>query len=203
MTRDELEELLRTRILAAEIAPGERINESAVAEELGVSRTPVREALLRLEGGGLVRFERGRGFLAAPLSAEQVRETYPIIAHLEVLAVTATGAALRGLAPKLAETNTAFAAVETAAEAHELDAAFHRILVSRCGNRRLIGLIGGLWRDILRYEHVYFADAHDRHRSALQHAAIVDAVAAGEAEIAARAVADNTTESMHLLLDRL
>ena len=203
MTRDELEALLRTRILAAEIAPGERINESAVAVELGVSRTPVREALLRLEGGGLVRFERGRGFLAAPLDAGQVRQTYPIIAHLEELAVTGTGPALRGLAPELAETNTAFAAAGTAAEAHGLDAEFHRILVSRCGNQRLIGLIGDLWLDIRRYEHVYFTADGDRHRSAARHAAIVEAVAAGEVAVAARAVADNTTESMHLLLDRL
>ncbi|AXB42198.1 GntR family transcriptional regulator [Amycolatopsis albispora] len=202
MNRAELEELLRDRILAAEIAPGERINESAVAAELGVSRTPVREALLRLEGGGLVRFDRGRGFLAAPLSAAEVRETYPIIAQLEALAVSTTGPALRGLAPELAELNTAFAAATEAARAHELDAEFHRTVVSRCGNARLIALIGGLWRNIRRYEHVYFAGDRERRRSAAEHAAIVDAVAAGDAAAAARAVADNTTESMHLLLAR-
>ncbi|UJW29344.1 GntR family transcriptional regulator [Saccharothrix sp. AJ9571] len=203
MNRADLEELLRTRILAAEIAPGERINESALADDLGVSRTPVREALLRLEGGGLVRFERGRGFLAADLSGDEVRETYPIIAHLEEWAVRGTGSTLRGLAPKLTEINSAFAAAADPAAAHGFDAEFHRVLVSRCGNTRLLELINGLWRTIRRYEHVYFAEAADHRASVAQHAEIVAAVAAGDVARTARAVAENTTESMHLLLARL
>ncbi|WP_158883175.1 GntR family transcriptional regulator [Amycolatopsis anabasis] len=201
--RKNVEELLRKRILTAELGPGQHINESRVAGELGVSRTPVREALLRLEGQRLVRFDQGRGFFAAPLSADEVRETYPIIAQLELLAVTTTGPVLRTLVPRLTEINADFRAAEDPARSHACDAEFHRTLVSRCGNSRLLGLLDRLWQTIRRYEYGYLADEDDHRRSGEQHESIVAAIAADDFARAAREVHDNTLGSMHPLLERL
>ncbi|QWF78479.1 GntR family transcriptional regulator [Amycolatopsis sp. CA-230715] len=201
--RRTVEDLLRQRILSTAIEPGQRVNESQVADELGVSRTPVREALLRLEGQGWVRFDHGRGFVVTPLSADEVRETYPIIAQLEQLAVTTTGPALRGLAPALAEINRDFADSAEPGRSHELDARFHRTLVSRCGNGRLVALLARQWQTLSRYEYFYMADATDHQRSAEQHDAIISAIEAGDLAKVTDKVADNTVGSMYVLLDRL
>ncbi|WP_344417579.1 GntR family transcriptional regulator [Amycolatopsis minnesotensis] len=201
--RRTVEDLLQQRILSTEIEPGQRVNESQLADELGLSRTPVREALLRLEGQGWVRFDHGRGFVVTPLSADEIRETYPIIAQLEQLAVTTTGQALRTLAPVLGKINREFADSAEPGRSHELDARFHRTLVSRCGNGRLIALLARQWQTLRRYEHFYMTDAADHRRSAEQHAAIIAAIEAGDLVAAAEKLVDNTVGSMYVLLDRL
>src|SRR5688572_24496804 len=78
---------VRQLILNGELLDGSRIVESSLCDQLGVSRTPLREALFRLEQEGLVRQDLARGFSVMPLSAREVREIYPIIWTLEVLAL--------------------------------------------------------------------------------------------------------------------
>jgi len=198
-----VEELIQRRILSTELQPGQRINESRIAEELVVSRTPVREALLRLEGQGWVLFDHGRGFVVTPLSTDEIRETYPIIAQLEQLALTSAGSSLRGVLPELTEINREFAASEDPGRSHELDARFHRTLVSRCGNGRLIALLDRHWQALQRYERLYMADPGDHGRSAEQHDAIIAAIGSGDLTSAANKLVDNIIGPMHVLLDRL
>ena len=198
-----VEELIQRRILSTELQPGQRINESRIAEELVVSRTPVREALLRLEGQGWVLFDHGRGFVVTPLSTDEIRETYPIIAQLEQLALTSAGSSLRGVLPELTEINREFAVSEDPGRSHELDARFHRTLVSRCGNGRLIALLDRHWQALQRYERFYMADPGDHGRSAEQHDAIIAAIGSGDLTSAANKLVDNIIGPMHVLLDRL
>ena len=77
--RAELSRIVRERIVEGELAPGTRIKESRLAEELGTSRTPLREALINLEQEGFVRSELAHGFSVEPLSGREMRETYPIL----------------------------------------------------------------------------------------------------------------------------
>src|SRR6516164_2816173 len=85
--REDVHALLRERIVSGGLMPGNRLQDVQLAAELGVSRTPVREALLRLEGEGLVESDPNRGFFVAPLSRKEVLEIYPIVWSLECLAL--------------------------------------------------------------------------------------------------------------------
>ncbi len=75
--------MLREKILSGEIAAGEPLRQSALAEEMNVSRIPVREALLQLEAEGLVKFEAHKGATATELSVEQVSELFELRALIE------------------------------------------------------------------------------------------------------------------------
>src|ERR1043165_6494164 len=95
--RDEIAERLATLIAAGELGT-ERLKEVELAGQLGVSRTPLREALLMLEREGLVVSEVNKGFRVAALSEARVRELYPILGALEGLCVREAGERLRARA---------------------------------------------------------------------------------------------------------
>lgn len=98
--REELRQAVLQRILRGVLPPGSRIIESKLSEELGVSRTPLREALLHLEQQGFVRSDLARGFSVEPLSQQEVREIYPIIWTLEGLALRSIGPLLKATLPR-------------------------------------------------------------------------------------------------------
>ena len=85
--RVQIRRSLTEAILSGRLPPGDRVNETTLAEQLGVSQTPVREALLGLEGRGFLSSRPGRGFFVREFSARDVRDIYPVLATLEVLAL--------------------------------------------------------------------------------------------------------------------
>ena len=172
-SRTRVAELIGDKIIRQQLPAGRSIGEVALATELGVSRTPVREALLGLESGGLVQAQRGRGFIVQPLSASEARQIYPIIATLERLAVEISEPAPPALVARLRRLNSELAAAETPAERMKVDAAWHRAIVSGCRNPRLISLIEGEKRTALRYEYAYLKNAILRDRSIAEHERIV------------------------------
>jgi len=89
--RDEVRSILRERVLTGELAPGEDINESELAEQLGVSRTPLREALLRLEHEGLVGSRQGHGFYVWPLDPHEALDLYEVAGALEAFGLRTVG----------------------------------------------------------------------------------------------------------------
>ena len=126
-------------------APGERINEVALAGELGVSRTPVREALNRLARDGFVRFVPNRGFLARDLTPELVRDLYELRAAIEVAAVRlACARASDDAIAKLAaawNAATADAASRRIDRLTAADEAFHRGIARLSGNGELVATL--------------------------------------------------------------
>src|SRR6478736_6582093 len=88
--RSQVREELLARMRAGEVQPGEGINEVQLAGELGVSRTPLREALIALESEGQIESENGKGFRFVPLSKREFQELAPIMAALEGLALELT-----------------------------------------------------------------------------------------------------------------
>ncbi len=176
--RDRIHAWLRERLVTGEFAPGVRLRDTDLAQELGVSRTPVREALLRLETEGLVEATPNRGFSVPGMRPEEVREIYPLVAVLERLAVTsseppeaASLQALRQLSSKMGQ------ATNQPARRMELDRRWHALLIARCQNRRLLALLVKLKQIVRRYELVYMRETALVLRSAREHNEIVEALA--------------------------
>ena len=136
----EIAELIRDRILSGDFQPGERLLEPDLARQLGVSRGPIREALRRLEGEGLVVEETNRGARVAVLTADDVREIYEVRAALETkaaqLLVRRGEGFIRELDPVLARLSLVSDG-DDARRTLELDLQFHELLCRLSGNRRL------------------------------------------------------------------
>jgi DNA-binding GntR family transcriptional regulator len=181
ITRRALRHDVRQEILAmifdGRLPAGERINERDLGAELEVSRTPIREALLGLEGEGFVESRPARGFAPVPLSARDVNEVYPMVAALEILAVRSTPPErLRRHLPELEKLADQMAAAEDPRRAQALDDRWHDRLVKECGNARLLRTLASLKRVVRRYELAWMADNARVETSTEQHHAIVEAL---------------------------
>jgi DNA-binding GntR family transcriptional regulator len=175
--RDEVYRSVVRRVVSGELEADARLSDATLAAELGVSRTPVREALVRLEREGVLRVEPGRGFFVLPLSARRLRETAPLLAALE-------GLALRGSFPLpeavLAELERLNAQIEAAADDPErgvaLNLQWHGALVAASQNQRLAEIMTGLARVLRRHAWAYWRDGGHVRASAHNHAAITAAL---------------------------
>jgi DNA-binding GntR family transcriptional regulator len=184
--REQVHRAIVRRILHEELAPGGRISDSVLAQELGVSRTPVREALLRLETEGFLEVAPGRGFFVKPLSAGEVREVYPILWTLEVLALRSAGPPSPGMLARLDRINAQLARPGDDPERRiELDVAWHRTLLEECANQQLLGLIASLKAVIRRYEYAYMQNVGLVPVSTRAHDEIARAVERGDVDAAA------------------
>jgi DNA-binding GntR family transcriptional regulator len=201
--RTDLHRALLSRIMRGELAPGARLKEAKVAAELGVSRTPLREALLRLEHEGFVRSELGCGFSVEPLSGREIRETYPIISTLEGLALRLSAPILGSLTDQLSKLNSDFAAETDPERAIDRDSRWHETLVAGCPNRRLKQMIADLRSTLRRYENCYMRDSTLIAESAKHHAKVIEAISKNNTEGAARGLADNWRFGMDTLLLRI
>ena len=198
--RNEVRRLLLERLLQGEPAPGAGIHEAELAAELGVSRTPLREALLALEWEGFVRTEPGRGFSVQPLTAREADEIYPMLWTLEGLALRSQ----TEVEPWLAELDRLNARLEAGkddpAAALKLDGRWHDVLLAACSNRSLLDAIAALKNRTYRYEYLYMRDSGRVITSVIQHAAIVDALREGDRDEAARRLEANWRVSLEFLM---
>lgn len=140
LTSDALKEI-RRRIIEAELQLGEALSESALANLLGVSKTPVREALVQLRHEGLVEIFPQRGTFVFQISAEMVRDMCDFRRVLESAALRRSGMNCWGqlvdtMEPCIRSMQQAVAEQDTATY-RRLDAAFHRAFFKFCGNRLL------------------------------------------------------------------
>ena len=139
--REQVKELLLERILRGDVKPGDRLVETRIAQELGTSQAPVREALRDLELLGLVESEAFRGSRVREFSNEELLAVFPVRAVLEELAAKLAARRLGGdvsvLEHEMAEMLEAAKAGDTRAQvAHDI--AFHRALVEAAGNPMLL-----------------------------------------------------------------
>ena len=194
---------LRRIIIWGQLPPGSRISERAIAERLGLSRTPVRSALHRLEQEGFVAGRgsgRERRLIVAPLTMSDGQEVYFIVGHLEGLAARiAAGlpaAERRALVARLRDVNGRLAALEKkgvdAARFYELDDLFHRSYVEDVVGPRLLALHQAIKPQSERYSRLYVSIlTHQVAVSVREHERIVAAIARGDAEAAQRAAESN------------
>ena len=198
--RDQVHHAIVDRILRDELKPGARISDTALARELGVSRTPIREALLRLESEGFLEADIGRGFFVKPLSVREVREAYPVLWTLEVLALRGTGAPTSERRAEMDRINAALEGEDDPERRIDLDGEWHRTLLEPCGNEYLLTLIGSLKSVIRRYEYAYMQNAGYIPVSTRAHDEIAELVSAGDVEGAVPLLENNWRFTMQSLL---
>jgi DNA-binding GntR family transcriptional regulator len=181
---------IRRRILDNEMPPNTQYLERELAAELKMSRTPVREALIRLRGEGLVEIRPRHGIRVLPISVKDMREIYELLTELETMAVRRL--AERGLSRKdLARLDQAIAEMESALARDDLDAwarndeLFHSLLADLTGNLRLRQVLG-MFRDHAHRARLQTLRLKPRPvESNRDHAAVVDAIRRGDSEAAA------------------
>ncbi|MBT1166834.1 GntR family transcriptional regulator [Bifidobacterium simiarum] len=191
--RDQVYERIVGMILAMDLKPGDALTEPMLIERLGVSRTPIREALLRLEAEGVLTSALARGFRLRPLTRQEAEELFPILASLEMLAIRempdeircSTLNGLRTTARKLAGT-------DDPVRRWELDSRFHALLVVEAGNARLDELTRQLRVLIARYELAFMSQADPEHASCDErYGRILESLASDERLQAARLVREH------------
>ncbi|MGW9628751.1 GntR family transcriptional regulator [Microbacterium sp. NPDC055521] len=197
--RGELLERMRTGLAK----PGESINEVQLAAELGVSRTPLREALIALESEGQITSENGKGFRFVPLSAGEFEDLAPVMAALESLALELSPIdELKAVGARLVELADAFS--DELVE-HKLvisrDDEWHTLMLSVCPNKRLLDVIESVRGSFHRYESLLVAEDVKVERVAAEHAAIARALADGDVPAAVEALKVNWMQGMRRILD--
>jgi DNA-binding GntR family transcriptional regulator len=148
--KEQVYAYLREQLRRGEILPGSAINLDQTSRKLGVSRTPLRDALLQLEGEGFVTIYPRRGVVVNGLSLQDIRNYYQIIGALESAALEQAFDRLGE--PEFLEMEVIIAAMKTAIEADDFDLyyeknlALHDVYLSACGNENLVRMVGTLKR---------------------------------------------------------
>ncbi|MEW5940537.1 MAG: GntR family transcriptional regulator [Chloroflexota bacterium] len=186
---DEAYRRIKKRILTLEYPGGFQALEEDLAIQLGMSRTPVREALIRLENEGFVEVVPRRGMRVRPLSVQDITEIYEVLTYLEVAAVEML-ARRRLRAHELVRLEKAVGrmdkalAAEDLAEWGEADTEFHRLLVELCGNSRLARVALNFQEQGVRIRMVTLPLRSRPVYSNVNHAAVIEAVRRGDPETA-------------------
>lgn len=195
--RETVCEALRSAIRNGILEPGERLMEVQLAEELGISRTPVREAIRKLEQEGYVIMMPRRGTYVSSVSVNDIKEIFEIRSALESLS---TGLAARRIEPDELEK---LRALLTEIEGHierkdidkivETDIEFHGLLYQVSRNERLVTIISNLKEQLARFRTLSMSYPGRLQETLEEHRAMVEAIAAGDVE-AARDAAERHME---------
>lgn len=196
--RDVVFNTLRQAILKGELAPGERLMEIQLAERLGVSRTPIREAIRKLELEGLVLMIPRKGAEVAKISEKSLRDVLEVRRSLEELAIEL--ACQRMTPEEVAELELKQDLFRNAVttgkpmDIAETDEAYHDVIYKGTCNDRLIQMINNLREQMYRYRLEYIKDEDKRQVLLLEHDHILKAVRqrrVEEAKVAMREHIDN------------
>lgn len=183
--RDEVYRQIVGRIHRGELPAGTRVRDTQVAAQLGVSRTPVREALLRLSREGILDADMGRGFRVRRLDATEMREAGVILSTLEELALRLSGTIPSERLVRLGNIDLELAATRGDLDRSiALEEEWHRTLLEGCPNARLLSMVSDLWQVPRRYMRAYLRDSRRVTLSTLHHARIVEALRRNDSDTA-------------------
>jgi len=190
--REIVYEELKSQIITGKISPGARLMEIELAEDMGVSRTPIREAIRKLEKEGLVVIEARKGAYASQISTEDMIEILEVRQTMEGLAAYFAASRMTGQQLQVLKTisNNYNKAVEDGDTAKMIyyDTKFHRIIVDSSHNKILIRMVEQLQELVLRFRYIYYDDFKRAEKMPKEHQDILDAIARRDGE-AARAAA--------------
>ena len=182
-------EALRQRILSGTLAPGFQLRQDALAEEFGISRIPIREALLQLEAGGLVKIVPHRGAVVSGLSVEEIEDVFQLRVSLEpqLLILSARHLTPEDFAELRALRDEYSAALAAGQVEHwgELNRRFHLGLLRHAGRPRSLAIVAGLLQDCDRPTRLQLSVTGDVARADMEHTTILDLCEAGEIVAAA------------------
>lgn len=173
--RDEVKKHLLKQIGKGELQIGKTINLAALSREIGISVTPIREALSQLEHARIIKAIPNRGFIVQKLGAIEAEQLYETIAQLEVMALESskiseeTVASLKTILQKSAVTGSTGDKIRLSFE-------FHEILVQNCDNTILVQILADLKTRLLFYEQALKRETSFYEQIRLQHKAVLEAI---------------------------
>jgi DNA-binding GntR family transcriptional regulator len=204
--RSEVRKLLLEEILRGDLAPAAGITEAELSARIGVSRTPLREALLALEREGFLTATPGRGFSVRPLTRSDAEEIYPVLWTLEGLALRLAWPIARARQLDLEQANRRLeSARRDPLIALARDREWHSLLLADCKNRRLLASIANLKDQASRYEDAFMRHSRKVITSVKQHRDIQAAIRRDDLDDALRLLEENWRVSLDFLgpwLDR-
>jgi phosphonate utilization transcriptional regulator len=196
LVQHEIERL----IVSGELSAGDKLNEAVLAERLGVSRGPVREAFRALAESGLVRMEKNRGVFVREVSLEEADEIYEVRAALDRLVGRRLAESIRP--EQLKELRGILDGMEQATAKHDIDAyyplnlRFHDSLVQFTGNKKLLATYRRIVNELNLYRRETLASSGGGLPvSTREHREIYDAIASGDPELAGQALYDHVAAS--------
>lgn len=199
---------LKRRILDNEMAAGYQALEQELAELLGMSRTPVREALIRLANEGMVEVRPRHGMRVLPISARDMREIYDVLTSLESTAAELV--ARNGVSQERLETlNRALRDMDDALATDDMhawaraDERFHELLVEYCGNERLRAMVRTCWDQAHRVRMATLRMRPKPLDSTKEHAQVVDTIARQDADAARRIHRNHRVRAGRMLIEIL
>ncbi|WP_087633738.1 GntR family transcriptional regulator [Caballeronia telluris] len=202
---DEVRAQVRAMIQRGDLRPGERVNEQALAHQIGVGRNSAREALRALEQAGLVRIVPNRGAEVRRLSLEEAMDLYEIRAglartagRLAALRLTGDEEQLLGI---LIDQMEAAVVVRDGHEYQTLNEEFHRQLMDATKNPRLIKINQAVEEELTLYLHKGVYSFSQMQRSAKEHREIFEALRTGQADLAAQAFEMHVQTGKKRMLD--
>jgi GntR family transcriptional regulator, rspAB operon transcriptional repressor len=204
---EEVYDILRQKILACDLSPGERVDVGSISNQLGISRTPVKDALQRLSEQGLIEIHARKGTFVTRISPRDVRETFEVRAALEGKACQLlSGKISQPLIRHLRELNEAMFADNLDMLTHaKLNNEFHRLIVEHTGNQKLLKMYSELNAQ-MQIARVHFRSVTWRSRGPRvveEHDAIVDAMIENRPEDARRVMEEHIAEAMNRLIEQM
>lgn len=186
--REIVYEELKRQIMIGEIAPGTRMMEVELAEEMGVSRTPVREAIRKLEKEGLVTIEPRRGAYASDISVKDMLDVMEVREYLDGMAAAKASQVITEEQKKqLQDAVHLYSDVIEKGDIEDIikcDESFHTLIVNLSGNKTLIQMVSQVQELVLRFRYIYYDDFSRFGSLPHEHQEIVDAILSGDKELA-------------------
>jgi DNA-binding GntR family transcriptional regulator len=205
--RDRISTTIRSQIIEGKILPGERLTESDVANILGVSRTPLREAFFQLHAEGFVKFTPRKGAIVSDISIDDATETYEIKTALE------------GLAARLATRNVTAAFIEKLIDINDnlsdqilkkkkdiklifdLNGKFHQMIIDTSGNKKLSEMLFLVRQQTQRYNYIYLSLLSRLENSISEHVGIINALKEKNPDKAEKLIKCHSESAQKILCD--
>lgn len=203
--RDVVFNTLRQAILRGELKPGERLMEIQLANKLGVSRTPIREAIRKLELEGLVLMIPRKGAEVADITEKSLKDVLEVRRALEELSVKLTCDRITKEEIKeleqAAENFKKTLKSKDITEIAEADVRFHDVIYTATKNQKLIQLLNNLHEQMYRYRIEYLKDEEVYPKLLKEHKEIIERISKGEKEAAARMVCEHIDNQVNAVMD--
>lgn len=207
--REKIADKIRTDIIRGVFRNGERLVEPKLAKNLGISRTPIREALRQLEAEGFIEIVPRRGAVVKELTIKDIDDLYAIKANLEGLAARqATQNLTEEQLEILININKKFRAYadknpEVSDEYLKDNIDFHNIFIAASGNEKLVDILDGLSKNFQRLKTMLVSDSNRAHIAVNEHKKIIDAFVAKDPDMAERTVRDHIISGWEYLKHRI
>ncbi len=204
---EDIAESIKTAIIKGKFKPGEKISEGELAESMGISRTPLREAFRRLENEGFIQIIPRKGAVVADVDAEEAYHLYEIKSTLEGLAARlAMGNMKDKDISKLEKINDELRELidqNDLESFYRVHTRFHEGFVKLCGNRRLILMISNLNDHFNRFGIISLTLPGQFEKAIQQHAEIIEAFKSGDKILVEQKVRTNVMTGGRVLVDHL